>query len=493
MAEQGNPIAQSALGRSYITQGQKEQRGIYNVTFNGKKSTPIKEDMEAVDRALKYEKGFENIHTHKGFGANHIKKHIGKDKEGWVTKEELLNIGEAIRHVKPYENKGKRVYEYYNNFGDRFRIIISQNKKKKSSVITFYSNREVGTGNNSRTYNYSNSSNSEIIPQNAPKSQRKAESFQDTLKRVEGEYNEPIIKHGDGVALSYETKKRYTNPRTGQLIENELWKDANPLPKSLNEKEFKGKFGTSGWVKVDTPIGKVGFNVAKVWNHLKANTYLVDRENISGAFVKTLEDPLMIVHNPIKKQYEYYAPYRGEDGIIHLVGINKSEKGKLKNVTFFQPNNVESKILGIVNATDGNTKYFKKSLNMQMSAGEPADFRLTQAMSSKDKSNNSSLLNESISNSIQKVKPKDPKRPLDIFDEAKGNEKEVLKEKILQGKGATALYEMDDLRVKDGRVHLDVDIKNAQQTWKIAEIQRYLTIAMTKDGEIELSTPPNAP
>ena len=38
----------------------KEQRGIYNVTYNGKFSTPIKKDLATLDEALRYAQGNKN-------------------------------------------------------------------------------------------------------------------------------------------------------------------------------------------------------------------------------------------------------------------------------------------------------------------------------------------------------------------------------------------------------------------------------------------------
>lgn len=47
-----------------------------------------------------------------GFGSLHINKHLCKDKKGWVSPQELMNIGVEIRNIKPYEKKQK---EYMNN------------------------------------------------------------------------------------------------------------------------------------------------------------------------------------------------------------------------------------------------------------------------------------------------------------------------------------------------------------------------------------------
>ncbi len=149
------------------SKSQKEKRGIYNVQKNNKNSTNIYKDDEFAESIIKYERGYENPVSKKGYGAKHIEKHIGKDKNGWVTNEELLNIGNAIRNTDPFLGKGKRVYEYFNNDGVRFRVIIGESKGVEKT-ISFYSNRKAGIGNDSLTYNYTNSSN-DIIPQSSEK------------------------------------------------------------------------------------------------------------------------------------------------------------------------------------------------------------------------------------------------------------------------------------------------------------------------------------
>ncbi len=72
---------------------QKEKRGIYNVSFNEKKSTQIRNsDLKDI---VKYEKG------NRKYGAKHIlRKHLGDGKTGELTKKDILSFGEVIRHGK---------------------------------------------------------------------------------------------------------------------------------------------------------------------------------------------------------------------------------------------------------------------------------------------------------------------------------------------------------------------------------------------------------
>ena len=66
----------------------QEKRGIYNVTYNGKKATWLKQDMANIDNAIRYESG--NLSK----GAKHISiRHLNDDtKEGYVNRQELLSF-----------------------------------------------------------------------------------------------------------------------------------------------------------------------------------------------------------------------------------------------------------------------------------------------------------------------------------------------------------------------------------------------------------------
>ena len=138
----------------------KEKRGIYNVTYNGKFSTPVYKDLEDVERAVRYAIGNKNK------GAKHIEiKHLeDTTKEGYVTKQELLNMGENMRkfikeYKEPFINDRKaRLYEWEDKDGVRFRLVINDIKDKNGGsgihsaitstsanddIITFYSDRNL--------------------------------------------------------------------------------------------------------------------------------------------------------------------------------------------------------------------------------------------------------------------------------------------------------------------------------------------------------------
>ncbi|WP_236096422.1 hypothetical protein [Helicobacter sp. MIT 11-5569] len=125
----------------------KEKRGIYNVTFNEKNSTPINAELEAIENAIidyviHYVKGFHNPYRDRGLGANHIKLHLEENSEGQITIEELLNLGNSIREYlkafkEPFiDEKEAKIYEWENDKGIRFRAITDKIGEKHLKNIT---------------------------------------------------------------------------------------------------------------------------------------------------------------------------------------------------------------------------------------------------------------------------------------------------------------------------------------------------------------------
>ena len=110
----------------------QEKRGIYNVTYNGKFSTPVYKDLTTIDDAIKYAKG------DKSKGAKHISiRHLNDEsKEGYVTRQELLSLGENIRaylkeNKEPFiDKRGGHTYEWEDKDGVRFRAVIGQAKRE---------------------------------------------------------------------------------------------------------------------------------------------------------------------------------------------------------------------------------------------------------------------------------------------------------------------------------------------------------------------------
>ncbi|ELU5093074.1 hypothetical protein SB881_001380, partial [Campylobacter upsaliensis] len=122
-----------------LTRLRLEKRGIYNVSFNEKNSTPINAELEAIENAIidyvvHYVKGWHNERRDKGRGAEHIKLHLEKGSEGEISLEELLNLGNSIREYlkifkEPFDDgRGGKVFEWENDEGVRFRIATDKIK-----------------------------------------------------------------------------------------------------------------------------------------------------------------------------------------------------------------------------------------------------------------------------------------------------------------------------------------------------------------------------
>lgn len=86
-----------------LKQTKKEKRGIFNTTYNEKKATYIKTDLNSneIDKVLRLERENRNK------GAKHIRIRHTKDPKqiGYVSKEEVTNLGNSIRKFLK-EHKG---------------------------------------------------------------------------------------------------------------------------------------------------------------------------------------------------------------------------------------------------------------------------------------------------------------------------------------------------------------------------------------------------
>lgn len=154
------PEKEKIIQEGFEKQTQKEKRGIYNVAYNNKKATLIKQDLQTIDGVL-LEKGRQK--NDKGYGADHIAAHLKENSAGYVTQNELLNLGQSIReyileYKEPFiEKSGARVYEWKDKEGVRFRLVVGDRSDKgattavatehrlplSKTIITFYSDRNL--------------------------------------------------------------------------------------------------------------------------------------------------------------------------------------------------------------------------------------------------------------------------------------------------------------------------------------------------------------
>ena len=157
--EASKNLAKPSVNPHEQKQIHKEQRGIYNVTYNGKNTTAIHKDLEKIDEVIAYSKGNRN----KGARHIHLEHSLDSNQQGYVTPDEVANLGQNLRnylakHKKPFIDKnGSRIYEWENEAGVRFRAVVGNTNKagkdpatKAESkdlslptqrIITFYSDR----------------------------------------------------------------------------------------------------------------------------------------------------------------------------------------------------------------------------------------------------------------------------------------------------------------------------------------------------------------
>ncbi len=128
---------------------QREKRGIYNVTYNDKTATLVRQDLQKIDDALILEKG-----SNKKGGAVHIKKHLDPGAKGAITQDEFLSVGKNIReylqkYKEPFiDESGGRIYEWADGNGVKFRVVVYEkadgiSASHPNSIISFYSNRNL--------------------------------------------------------------------------------------------------------------------------------------------------------------------------------------------------------------------------------------------------------------------------------------------------------------------------------------------------------------
>ena len=128
---------------------QREKRGIYNVAYNDKTATLVRQDLQKIDDALILEKG-----SNKKGGAVHIKKHLDPGAQGAITQGEFLSVGKNIReylqkYKEPFiDESGGRIYEWADGNGVKFRVVVYEkadgiSASHPNSIISFYSNRNL--------------------------------------------------------------------------------------------------------------------------------------------------------------------------------------------------------------------------------------------------------------------------------------------------------------------------------------------------------------
>lgn len=328
----------------------KEARGIHNVMNNGKRSTLIKRDLDSIDSAIKFERGFNNKNN-KGYGAEHIIKHtISKDEKGYITDIELANLGKNIReyiknHKEPFIDKnGARIYEWENSDGVRFRAVVGDIQGKapttavgsksglalRERIITFYSDRNLNEPMNFKNPNLKQADIKSQEPTTQPKW---ANKFKTKMAKMGQEYNDEKIAnlanwHKDSHAV---TKESDGSPKVFYHGTNIKF-DAFDIDKSK-----RGWLGKSFYFTDSKSKAKgYGKNVISTYLNLK-NPY-ISKANDHYSFVNEVKEQF-----GVKENYGEFDPAQvlkehGYDGVVYKDWDD--EVGTI--YTAFSPNQIKS-------------------------------------------------------------------------------------------------------------------------------------------------------
>ena len=245
---------------------QKEKRGIYNVTYNSKAATPIKQDLNSVEDALRYAKGDKNK------GADHIRIRHLKDKnaEGYVSQSELLNMGENMRkyldkYKEPFIDKnGLKIYEWQDKDGVRFRAVIAPKKGSPTTqTITSTLNGSDEAAKKGLNPNSSLYSNDDIIT-----------FYSDRNLKKPMEFKTPALREADEAIRGGGTLSSLSTP---QAMRNQGLDIATDIIPQNGENMIKG-FSSSA----------IPANIASAGAGAATGAALDDKNRARGAFIGAL-------------------------------------------------------------------------------------------------------------------------------------------------------------------------------------------------------------
>ena len=286
--------------------GQKEKRGIYNVTYNNKIATYVKQDLDQIEGALRYARG------DRSEGAKHIKiRHLNDEgSEGYVSKKELLDLGESMRkylakYKEPFINKrNARVYEWQDDKGVRFRLVAS-NKSAGTpytaelprpadfeDIITFYSDRNL----------------------------KKPMEFENPKVRYDANLqNWHEHSTTSSAMLAKELEKKYLL-KDGQINRSVVAKEAAPfVKKEYTFENFKADFPQG---KAQTPIGEVNIGSFQF-----KKLQIKGREKYLGLIKPTLEKPSFIVD--FEDTTFFFKAFKDEKGVVKFASVTKERNGAI--------------------------------------------------------------------------------------------------------------------------------------------------------------------
>ncbi|WP_194145520.1 hypothetical protein, partial [Helicobacter apodemus] len=217
----------------------KEVKGLYNVAYNGKNAARVFKDLEAVENHIMLFKGYHHNTKNKGKGAKHIKEHFKPFSEGFVSQEEYLNLGKDLRaylekYQEPFMEKDANIYEWFNDKGTKFRLVVSDKNSglgHKSTppsaddeIITYFSDRFSQKGINFKNPKVQEAYEKDInkkltIPQIQEKFKKSFSSENQLSFTLDDEYS----KYTKPLKQRAELKEAYDNLRNS-LLNNKVSK-----------------------------------------------------------------------------------------------------------------------------------------------------------------------------------------------------------------------------------------------------------------------------
>lgn len=273
----------------------------------------------------------------------HEIQHVIQTKEGWAKGssvgngdyeflvDDVLKIGAEMKRLEEIaSNARKNGIDPFTNKEFAERYFSTDAKLQRTREEAKLARHEGRTGFNDYQRHWGEQQSRAVeYRKNMTPEQRAKESWQETLKREEGKYDEPIIKYENGEMLSAVLTDRYM---VHDMVNKEaLLKDALPFKDVAYTKEnFAAQFGVSfgDTVTVKTPKGvpDITIDTLSQFHKLNPKNYKDDRRILVGIINDLLTDPLFVVeHNGARK---FFGVFDDKKDGIYAISVSE-KKGQL--------------------------------------------------------------------------------------------------------------------------------------------------------------------
>jgi hypothetical protein len=201
---------------------------------------------------------------------------------------------------------------------------------------------------------------------NMSEEERLKESWTKTLEKVEGRYDEPIIRYDSEIMNAEILEKKYLDKYGNVNYDVMIEEGLDKIPRYFTSFEkfetmFKNKVNKH-FAVLKTPVGDVKINVRGAFDHLTKNTNNQDRTKWGGALIPIFENPLFVVKTKYNDDMRtvFYKPMLSKNkkqGILDLAGFAVDKKGNLVNTTFFTLK--ENKLIEMICSKEEDLLYYK--------------------------------------------------------------------------------------------------------------------------------------